>query len=459
MTEQFSFNTSPSSSLPLRTGLAWFLIFTTVALTLISSGNGTVPDNEESSPRSQNRNPPLQILITGKYIVGIHHLLGQNPVFRDNNKPPKQLLAQLLETHKKIEDRIMLTPIIAELSGVEEAIFELNRIAKNPGSAIFEQDVNLFLQLYQYGVSSLSQQQRQSIVENYGWIGRLALIHEFENSSPERKMVLQSAIRVVILLLSLIIGIMFSLCAGTVLLVLAVAFKIKGRLQSRFICPEIPRVLLLEAFAIYLTAYGALPLLIGWFFPRFRPGAIAISLLGVIVGAFWPKFRGLDWKSYRESIGWLRGRGFFREVGAGITGYIAGLPLLAIAAILVSFLSRYTEKTPSHPIVQELGGNPAVVTALFFLACVWAPIIEETFFRGAIFGYLRGRFKWVISSIVTSIIFAALHPQGLVAVPLLAMIGFNLCAIREWRNSLIASMSAHALNNGSVFLLIILLLR
>jgi membrane protease YdiL (CAAX protease family) len=36
------------------------------------------------------------------------------------------------------------------------------------------------------------------------------------------------------------------------------------------------------------------------------------------------------------------------------------------------------------------------------------------------------------------------------AVPVLGMIGFTLCAVRQWRGSIIAPMTAHALNNGAV---------
>jgi membrane protease YdiL (CAAX protease family) len=92
------------------------------------------------------------------------------------------------------------------------------------------------------------------------------------------------------------------------------------------------------------------------------------------------------------------------------------------------------------------------------MACVWAPVVEETFFRGALFGYLRQHMPWAVSGVLAGLLFAIVHPQGLIAVPVLAAIGFNFSAIREWRGSIIASMSAHALNNGTIFLLLFLTL-
>lgn len=92
------------------------------------------------------------------------------------------------------------------------------------------------------------------------------------------------------------------------------------------------------------------------------------------------------------------------------------------------------------------------------LACIWAPIVEETFFRGVLFGYLRRRLHWSLAGISTAFLFAVIHPQGWIAVPVLATIGFTLSAIREWRGSIIASMAAHSLNNGAVLLLAIFIL-
>ena len=47
--------------------------------------------------------------------------------------------------------------------------------------------------------------------------------------------------------------------------------------------------------------------------------------------------------------------------------------------------------------------------------------------------------------------FAFLHPQGLEAVPGLMGIAMGLAAIRERRDSLIAPVVAHAINNGLIF--------
>jgi membrane protease YdiL (CAAX protease family) len=221
--------------------------------------------------------------------------------------------------------------------------------------------------------------------------------------------------------------------------------------------PEKPGLSMLESFAIYITGLIVLPALVLLPIPGFiRIGASILSIFFVILAIFWPRIREVNWKEYRAAIGWQRGRGFFREIGCGIIGYLAGLPLLAFALAIVLLLSRYTGVTPSHPLAEQV--NRDTFFLMFILACVWAPVTEETFFRGMFFGYLRRRFSWVSAGIISALLFALVHPQGLLGTPVLGVIGFTMSAIREWRGSLIASMSAHALNNGSALLMLFMLL-
>jgi membrane protease YdiL (CAAX protease family) len=93
-------------------------------------------------------------------------------------------------------------------------------------------------------------------------------------------------------------------------------------------------------------------------------------------------------------------------------------------------------------------GDLWVRLACFGLAAGFAPLFEELFFRGALQRYFRGRLQFLASALLTGLIFAALHPQGVFAIPALAGIGVGFSLLREWRDSLIAPMTAHAINNG-----------
>jgi membrane protease YdiL (CAAX protease family) len=53
-----------------------------------------------------------------------------------------------------------------------------------------------------------------------------------------------------------------------------------------------------------------------------------------------------------------------------------------------------------------------------------------------------------------SFIFAVIHPQGILFVPVLMSLAFGFALAREWRDSLIPGMVAHGLSNGLIMTLI-----
>ena len=90
------------------------------------------------------------------------------------------------------------------------------------------------------------------------------------------------------------------------------------------------------------------------------------------------------------------------------------------------------------------------------------PIVEETMFRGVLYRHLRRSrprrwpffLSFLASAFVVSFVFAIIHPQGIVAVPLLMSLALGFCMMREWRCSLLSCMIAHGLNNALVISLV-----
>jgi membrane protease YdiL (CAAX protease family) len=438
---------SPSISRRSRIGIAlcWVFIIGTIVFSQMPQYKAIKAPNSDSAA-------DLQMELTAKYIVSANKLLGKQPDLRNR-------FEQILQMQKKQSARkqIAAVPILAELSGREAALRELHRLQIERNDDNVDRDLLAFIQLYRDGEVSLNPQQRLSI-KKYGWIGKLAMSQDKSNADPARKAIQQSAFRILIVGGILLLGVLILAAAGTILFIVAIVFWSKGKLRSHLAMSDIPGIPLLEAFAIYLTGFIALPALLLLLFPSSRIGASLLAILAVIIAIFWPRFRGSDWKNYRAALGWSRGQGVFREIGAGILGYIAGLPLLFGAGVLVAIASRYAGKIPSHPLFDQANPSALYQLVLGILACVWAPIVEETFFRGMLFGYLRRHVSWVVSGVISALLFAMIHPQGWLGAPAIGMIGFNLSAIREWRGSLIASMSAHALNNASILTLLIIII-
>lgn len=141
-----------------------------------------------------------------------------------------------------------------------------------------------------------------------------------------------------------------------------------------------------------------------------------------------------------------------RALGRGALVYLLLLPAIFLVLIpLGALFDRLGIPTQSHPIVDHLNAaasSPAAIAVWLLVAAVAAPLLEEAVFRGALQRALRHRFggRWAI--VLSSLMFAVIHPQvglGLVAI---LVIGLVLALLREHERSLWPSVVVHALNNG-----------
>ncbi len=214
----------------------------------------------------------------------------------------------------------------------------------------------------------------------------------------------------------------------------------------------------LEGFAVYMAAMGLLPLALYFLIPHAPFGTQWLVVFPAIFALMWVRLRGISTPDLRYATGWHLGRGLWREMGAGVLGYLAGIPLIVAAAFAAKLLQDHQVGKATHPIIFEFDGSTLRTLQIFLMASVMAPIIEETMFRGLFLHHLRRRWNWAISAVVVAFLFAVIHPQGMSAVPLLMVIALVLAALREWRGSIVASMTAHALNNLVVTIMLVVAL-
>jgi membrane protease YdiL (CAAX protease family) len=84
-----------------------------------------------------------------------------------------------------------------------------------------------------------------------------------------------------------------------------------------------------------------------------------------------------------------------------------------------------------------------------FASIVAAPIGEEIFFRGLLYGGLRNRLPVVPAALIVGAIFGVLHTQyPLLVRPELMIFGFVACLLYERTRSLLPSMGMHSLHNA-----------
>ena len=186
-------------------------------------------------------------------------------------------------------------------------------------------------------------------------------------------------------------------------------------------------------------------------------GAMFLPLIALAL----PMRSGKSWNQIRLDIGLHCGAGFFREFFYGVTVYGTAIPIVivgAVFALLLSLIFPQELAQASHPIQKALAdGDTSQRMLLLFIAAVAAPIVEEIIFRGVLFVHLRdlsrrwGRFlSFLFSALGSSLIFAAIHPQGIIFIPILGALAVAFCLAREMRGSLISCMVAHGINNALV---------
>jgi len=160
----------------------------------------------------------------------------------------------------------------------------------------------------------------------------------------------------------------------------------------------------------------------------------------------------------------LRGHRYVRTV-LGIDKYptrsIWWLPFLLwaaymgatiIAAIVANLLPWVDAEQEQNVGFQDLA-QPIEYVIAFLALVVLPPIAEELLFRGYLFGRLRERFGFWLTTIVVSIVFGVVHMQWNVGIDV-AVLSVFLCYLRERTGSLWASMALHAIKNGLAYFLL-----
>jgi len=147
----------------------------------------------------------------------------------------------------------------------------------------------------------------------------------------------------------------------------------------------------------------------------------------------------------------------------GVKGRYAGsvLAFYALTWIINIFYAAYLFQKgftpPETDIYSKLLGNATVVTFCLnlILAGILAPIIEETMFRGIIFGSLQTYMgKWTAAG-VSAAIFSGLHLQSYGFIPRFVL-GMVLAYLVMKHKSIKPAVALHAVNNIVALLLVAL---
>ena len=116
---------------------------------------------------------------------------------------------------------------------------------------------------------------------------------------------------------------------------------------------------------------------------------------------------------------------------------------------------RGSSGTPDEQaLVQDVKAEDSLVVlaAYAVMICLVAPVVEELFFRGFMFGALAKRLGPWWGMGITGVVFAVGHaPAPAISLVALGVFGVGLCLLYWRTQSIVPCMALHALNNAITF--------
>jgi membrane protease YdiL (CAAX protease family) len=442
----------PSSSATRWPGyVAWAVIWSLVLYLMLSAMLPQLRGKAVAMGTSD-----AQMELVGKYVVGATRLTRSASTQPAGPDAGGLLVSQLDPMVHSDRNRLQAAAIAGEVLGADAALKRLDAIKPASVDPEVRDSLETLRRIYTGGPPSVGAEAAQKLETNLGFSGKLAMTYGQADDSPARSTILAHARRVAVVFGGAIAVGGLALLLGVVLLVVGLVLLSTGVLRWLYKPATRFSTVFVEMFAIYLGSFFLISLLL----TLVMHGSTSLGMSWILtlvlpIAIGWGLWRGLSWDELRMGLGWHGGRGWYIEIPLGVVGYIAGLPIVALGFVITLLLIRLTNQTPSHPIQSEEVGTALSALQLYGIAALWAPVLEETMFRGALFHHMRQRWGWVISAGLVAFIFAAIHPQGWATIPVLGSIALVLAALREWRGSILASMTAHACNN---FIMVSLLL-
>ncbi|MEI8281115.1 MAG: type II CAAX endopeptidase family protein [Armatimonadota bacterium] len=181
-----------------------------------------------------------------------------------------------------------------------------------------------------------------------------------------------------------------------------------------------------------------------------------LPFFGVIALCF--TFPVFGWRITAKDVG-LSFDKFGEKLGWTFATFFANLPIL-LGMVMISGLLTKILPGGGHPAAEELLNHPKTMEIVKILigACVIAPIWEEIFFRGILFpSFIKAFGRPLQAALLSSFIFASIHPQGMAGIPVLMGIGLMLCAVSYQTKSLVSNIMLHSLHNGATLMIALVL--
>ncbi|MBE2317050.1 CPBP family intramembrane metalloprotease [Solirubrobacter sp. CPCC 204708] len=152
-------------------------------------------------------------------------------------------------------------------------------------------------------------------------------------------------------------------------------------------------------------------------------------------------------RTTRADFGLVRVRRIGEAAGWAVLVYVG---FWMVTALLAGIFGQPEEQQLVTDVKNE--DSLAVLIAYGVTICLIAPIVEELFFRGFMFGALAQRLGPWWGMAITGVVFAVGHaPAPAISLIALGVFGVGLCLLYWRTQSIVPCMALHALNNAITF--------
>ena len=245
--------------------------------------------------------------------------------------------------------------------------------------------------------------------------------------------------------------------AGLLLLILLLGIAGMHFLSDFVVDPSWRVLEIREPAQVFSIGFGILAL-IGFVFAGFLEiavpagsavGWLAVAAFQLILLMLVAQHVNSTGASFLQEMG-LKGMDLGQAVKIGAAAYLVFLPIQVIlspqAEILSYFLGRQLEM---HPAMEEFieTTSVGVKAGIALQAVIFAPLIEELYFRGVFLNSLNRYLLRSVACLVCGLVFGLLH-GSFVSVFLITFLGIHLCYLRQKTGSLVPCIVVHFLFNA-----------
>jgi len=358
-------------------------------------------------------------------------------------------------------DRFRAAIVIGELQGAHRAVERLTSLRDEvePGGPL-SNEIGWLLPRYEAAaahkpIPDLPPEVVTAMKGRHGWFADLANAFGRDDSHPDRWYTVAGAERFFAFATFADVFDLIAPLIGVVVAIIVIVMITQNGVENSD-DPHVPTTIYLQAFCVFALLFSTYLML--HVFMLGVEGAISLVVSQAItwscaLAALYPLLRGVNFRELLHDLGFIAPNGIPRELMIGVVGFIGGLPIDWIGArvggIVDAILLGDSGSDAGIPLYEApMSGSWILVILGTISACLWAPIVEETMFRGCLYRWCRVRLTWIPTMLITAAIFGAIHPYSVGGMISVAFGGLTLGLLREWRQSLYAPIVAHALYNA-----------